>query len=103
MDAPQKLKDDLKEILGNDNVYHIVPENFKMDYPCMKIELAGVMQKFADNKNYLWHPKWKVTHMYYLPEESLIKEMTSLQSSGYERQYISDNLIHDVYILNNYE
>ena len=52
MATTRQLQDELKALLGSDNVYFQPPSNKRMQYPCFVVTLGSASQEMADNKTY---------------------------------------------------
>ena len=100
MGTTRDLQNELKTILGSDNVYFQAPTNLKMKYPCFLVERDSANHQFADNKTYQFTLKYLVTYISYDPEPDIIKEMVHhFPMCTYDRPYVSDNLHHDTFSL----
>ena len=86
----------LEEIIGSKNVYYKAPENLKMQYPCIKYSRDDIETDNADNVNYLMHDRYSVIVIDKNPDNPAIKKILALPMSSFDRQYISDNMYHDV-------
>lgn len=94
-----ELHEILVEILGNRNVYFQPPESFKLQYPCIVYERNDYEIDFADNTQYTTLKQYSVTFIGRDPDSIIPDKLISLPYCRYNRQYVTDNLIHDVFIL----
>lgn len=83
-------------IMETKNVYYKIPENLKMQYPCIKYSRDNIDTDKADNVNYLMRDRYVVTVIDKNPDNPAIKKILELPLATFDRQYISDNLYHDV-------
>lgn len=95
-----------KTELGNrlqelcDNVYFQPGTNITLKYPCIVYELNNMDVDKADNRPYITHDVYTITHIYKSPSSNLRKEMMdAFDFIGYNRPFKSDGLYHDVYTL----
>jgi hypothetical protein len=94
------LQNELKELLGSDNVYFQPPSNLRMQYPCIVFNRGSANHNYANNKVYKFVPRYSVTYISYDPDPDLIKRMVEhFQMIKYDNHYVSDNLQHDVFSL----
>ena len=94
------LQNELKSLLGSNNVYFQPPSTVKMKYPCFLVERAGASQRNADNKRYLFTKKYTVTYISNESDPDMIDTVTNhFQHCRYDRPFINDNLHHDVFTL----
>lgn len=89
----------LVEILGSNKVYFQSPDNINMDYPCIRYERSKVEGQRADNILYRHAVKYEVMVIDPKPENPAIKELLSLPMSTYDKQYRTNGLNHDVFII----
>lgn len=94
-----KLQGLLEELLGSSNVYYKSPESKKMEYPAIKYSLDKIDKKSADDTAYLLNKRYKIIVISKKPDHPVINKLLQLPMCSYERQYVSDNLYHDVLTL----
>lgn len=94
------LHEELCTILGSRNVYFQPPEKQLMRYPCIRYSLAGIDQKFADDKTYNRTNRYEITVLE-TQSDSVIHEaiMDHFEMCSFDRSYVADNLYHKVLIL----
>ncbi len=90
-----------REILGNGNVYFNPPESVKMRYDAIRYSLKKMESKFANNSVYIQDDCYEVTAIYRNPESDLPRKISRLPKCSHDRQYVADNLIHDVFTIYN--
>ncbi len=92
-----ELQTKLEEILGSRNVYFQPPESFKLSYPCIVYELAGIRTTKADNIKYRKDKKYTVTAINKKPDWELPMEILDLEYCDFDRIFKADNLYHWVF------
>lgn len=93
------LQSKLEELLGSSNVYYKSPESKKMEYPAIKYSLDKIDKKSADDTAYLLNKRYEIIVISKKPDHPVINKLLQLPMCSYERQYVSDNLYHDVLTL----
>ena len=89
------LDAELRDAIGNSNVYFQPPESIKLKYPCIVYELADLDSSYADDKRYRIHDRYSVTFITKDPDHSLIREFPDLfLHCRFNRFYMADNLNH---------
>lgn len=100
MGTTRKLQDELKALLGSNNVYFQPPSNFYMEYPCFVITRGSGSQTPADNSTYQFVKRYTITHIGYDPDDDIIDRMVAhFQMCKYDRSFTEDTLQHDVFSL----
>lgn len=99
MGSRLKLQSEFETLLGSKNVYYQPPNNLKMSYPCIKYSVQGIDTKKADNKTYQLTKRYEVTVIANRADNPVILKLLEMPMCSYDRQYISDNLYHDVLTL----
>ena len=100
MGTTRQLQDELKELLGSDNVYFQPPSNKRMHYPCFVFERGSGSQTMADNKTYRFVKRYTVTHIGYDPDDDIVDRVVEHFSlCKYDRHFVNDTLQHDVFSL----
>ena len=94
-----KLQGLLEELLGSSNVYYKSPESKKMEYPAIKYSLDNINKKSANDTVYLLNKRYEIIVISKKPDHPVINKLLQLPMCSYERQYVSDNLYHDVLTL----
>lgn len=99
MDRRLELHEVLVELLGNDHVYYQPPSTLRMEYPCIRYELAGIARDFANNKGYIRNNRYSVTLIDEDPDSKIRERMLGLPYCSFERFYAADGLNHFVFNL----
>ena len=92
---------ELSELLHSlcDNVYFQPPASVKMKYPAIRYSRNGIDNNFADDVVYAQ------THSYQLividedPDSEIVMNVSKLPRVRWDRNYVADNLYHDVFTL----
>ena len=95
-----KLQNILEEILGSRNVYFQPPENIKMKYPAIVYTRSDIKNTYADNEVYKQDNVYQITVIDANPDSDIVKKISKLPMCRYNRNFKSDNLNHDVFIIN---
>lgn len=94
------LSSKFRELLGNNNVYFQPPQSKVMKYPCVRYERVKIPVTRADNGIYLKRYTYSATLIYTDPDSDMPENMLDLfEYISHDRQYVADNLIHDVYTI----
>ena len=100
MGTTRSLQDELKTILGSNNVYFRPPSSIRMKYPCFVVDRAGASQYTADNRNYIWKKKYTVTYISNESDPDMVDTMLNhFEECKYDRPFVNDDLYHDVFTL----
>lgn len=96
-----KTLDDLQEFLRGfcKNVYYQPPESYKMEYPAIVFSKKEILNIYANNRVYRQSYFYQVTVIDEEPESEIVKQISLLPQSEYDRTFKSDNLYHDVFTL----
>ena len=86
----------LEELLESRNVYYQSPESVKMQYPAIRYSKKNIQSVYADNSKYLMRDWYELIVISRKPDDPVIKRLLALPYCSYDRQYIADNLYHDV-------
>lgn len=98
----RELQTKLETILGSKNVYFQPPSNIKLKYPCFIYERSTPYTLKADDINYLTRGHYSVTFISTDVEKCMAmmtKMLDSFDHISVEREFISEDLNHDVYNL----
>ena len=94
-----ELQSKLEELLGSRNVYYQPPENLKMNYPAIVYSKTRSDVKRANDQIYLQKNRYEIIVISKSPDNPVIDKLIGLPYCSYDRNYISDNLHHDVFTL----
>ena len=86
----------LEELLESRNVYYQSPESVKMQYPAIRYSKKNIQSVYANNSKYLMRDCYELIVISRNPDDPVIKRLLALPYCSYDRQYIADNLYHDV-------
>lgn len=95
-----RFQDELEEMLGSSHVYFQPPESVKMSYPAIVYSRRSGETEFADNGRYTYMQGYDVTVISKSPDF-----VSTLDVPGHfpmcrsDRTFISDNLVHDVFVI----
>lgn len=95
------LDNKFREILGNGNVYFNPPESVKMKYEAIRYSRKQIVNEFANNSVYKQDDCYEVIAIYRNPDSDLPRKISMLPKCSHDRQYVADNLIHDVFTIYN--
>ena len=93
------LQSKLEELLDSNEVYYKPPKNTMMGYPAIRYSLKDIVLKRADDSSYTKRNRYEVIVIDKKPDNPVISKLLDLPYCSYDRQYIADNLYHDVLIL----
>lgn len=100
MASREELQTKLEELLGSEEVHYLAPGSgstkFKMGYPAIKYSLSMIDKTYANDIAYSMRDRYELIVIDRLPDHEVIKSLLELPYCSYERQYIADNLYHDV-------
>jgi hypothetical protein len=91
----------LREILCNSNIYYNPPASVQMKYDAIRYSRKRIENVFADNSVYLQNDCYEVIAIYRDPDSDLPRKISMLPMCSHDRQYIADNLYHDVFTIYN--
>ena len=83
-------------LLGSSNVYYQPPESVKMKYDAIRYSKKNIDTKHADDTKYIMRDCYELTVISRMPDNPVIKKLLALPYCSYDRNYVSDNLNHDV-------
>lgn len=94
------LQNLLEFILGSRNVYYQPPESIKIKYPAIVYRRNDIDNNFADDIVYMQNHTYQIIVIDANPDSEIVDRVSKLPMCRYDRHYTSDNLNHDVFILN---
>lgn len=89
----------LEDILGSRSVYFQPPSTVQMTYPCIVYQRAKIDIRSADNSPYISQKRYSITVIDQNPDSTIPDKISKLPKCIHDRQYISNNLNHDVFML----
>mgnify|MGYP001443613522 CR=1 FL=1 len=99
MPSRLELQTLFENILGSRNVYFQPPESVKMKYPAIVYGLDNIENSFADDVVYSSKKKYLVTVIDDDPDSLIVDKVAALPTCRFNRNFQSDNLNHNVFIL----
>lgn len=94
-----ELHDILEKIPGVADAYYSPPASIQMEYPCIRYELSGAPQRYADNKKYFGTRRYTLTLIDDDPDSDIVDRILELPYSSFDRAYAADGLMHFVFTL----
>jgi hypothetical protein len=96
-----KTRLDLQQYLVTltSNVYFQPPENVKLKYPCIVYSRTRIDGTFANNDVYKLDHGYRLIYITRDPDDPLIDVLAKLQTCRFQREFVSDSLYHDEYII----
>lgn len=91
----------LREILGCGNVYFQPPSSVQMKYDAIRYSRKKIESTFANNSVYKQNDCYEVIAIYRDPDSDLPRKILQLPMCSHDRQYVADNLYHDVFTIYN--
>ena len=90
----------LETILGKRNVYYQPPESLKINYPAIIYARENIKNAFADDNVYKQSHSYQIIVIDEDPDSIIVDKISKLPMCRFNRHYVSDNLNHDVFIVN---
>lgn len=94
-----KLHEELKTILGSNNVYYQPPGSVNMSYPAILYSRSNIKKRNADNTAYILTNSYDITVIDYKPDNPAIDKLAALSQCTFDRTFVADNLYHTVFTL----
>lgn len=91
------LRSIVKQRCGSENVYYQPPANLRLKYPCICYKREKIRSPKADDRVYIQTFHYSVTVIDTKPDSEMIAAMSMLERAAYDRNFVSDNLYHDVF------
>lgn len=83
----------------SDNVYFQSPPSIKMVYPCIRYRRDSIAIQHAGNQPYKHKKRYQVTVISRDADCEIVDEVAKLPTCSYDRQYVEDELYHDVFTI----
>lgn len=93
------LQTKLEELFESRNVYYQPPENLEIQYPAIVYSKQNIKVKYGDDRKYFNSDGYKITVIDKKPDNPVIKKILDLPYTSYDRNYVSNNMNHDVIIM----
>lgn len=84
----------IPNVLG---VYFQPPSSVQMTYPCIVYRRADIDIKHANNRPYSHKKGYSITVIDRNPDSAIPDAVGMLETARFDRQYVADNLYHDVF------
>jgi len=89
----------LENLLGSRNVYYDPPESVRMKYPAIRYFRKKINNTFANDSVYKQDTCYELIAIYDDPDSDIPLKLSTLPKCVHDRQYVADNLYHDVFTL----
>lgn len=99
MNRRLELHEVLCDILGSRNVYYQPPETLKMNYPSIVYSRNDIENEYGDNLAYVQNHAYSLILIDKNPDSSFVDKLAKLPMCRFVRNYKSDNLNHDVFLI----
>ena len=99
MDKRLQLQTLLESISGVSKAWFQPPSNISLVYPCIIYKLDDVNSEFANNGPYSRRKRYMVTVITKEPDSVIPDLVGALPLSRFSRNYVANNLNHNVYTL----
>ena len=99
MESRLELQAMLEDILGSHNVYFQPPTSVEMEYDAIVYRRKNIGNTFANDSVYKQDHAYELIVIYRDPDSDIPIKISKLPRCNHDRQYVSDNLIHDVFKL----
>lgn len=99
MNRRLELHEVLCDILGSRNVYYQPPETLKMNYPSIVYSRNDIENEYGDNLAYVQNCAYSLILIDKNPDSSFVDKLAKLPMCRFVRNYKSDNLNHDVFLI----
>ncbi len=95
-----KLHEELKEILGNDNVYFQPPASVRLKYPCIVYKFTTGNTDYADDNPYIFSRRYQITLIDRDPDNLFADKIAmAFKTIRMSTNFSTDGLNHYVYEL----
>lgn len=93
----QDLQNYLKTLIPN--VYFKPPENLKLKIDCIVYSRTRIDSGFANNEVYKLDHAYQLIYIHRNPDDPLIDTLARIPTCRFQREFVADQLYHDVYII----
>lgn len=94
-----EIQNKLEELLGSRNVYYQPPETVKLAYPAIIYSKSNIQTRYANGETYSKRTRYEIIVIDRKPDNEVIDKLLYLPYCSFERNYVSDNLYHDILTL----
>ena len=91
----------LQSLMGSRvKVYYQPPENIKLQYPCIVVEMSNAIIHYADNAPYLKDKRYSLTLMCLdADNDEYVDKLLDLPMCTFDRRFINERIVHDVFTI----
>lgn len=89
----------LETLLGSRNVYFQPPPGHQILYPCIVYKRDDMDISHADNAPYRAKKRYQITVIDKNPDSDIPDKVAALPTAAFDRNFVNDNLNHDVFNL----
>lgn len=89
----------VKQRCGEEHVYYQPPTGLMMKYPCICYERSSIGNDHADGVVYHQTVSYTITVIDTKPDSEMAAAVSGLEKCTFSRNFISDNLYHDVFTI----
>lgn len=82
-----------------DNVYFDPPNNFRMQYPCIRYKREANTTVHADDIPYNVRWGYQIMVIDPDPDSDIVELVAALPLCSFSSDYVAENLHHDVFVL----
>lgn len=93
------LHNKLVDILGSNNVYYQPPTNLRMAYPAIIYSRSNIRNSNANDNVYTQSFFYEVIVIDQKSDSEIVERISKLPKIRFDRQYVSDNLYHNVFTI----
>lgn len=94
------FSEELRMVLGSDNVYFNPPESIKMRYPAIVYEIDDIISLHANDRNYNNHTGYSVMVIDTDPDSTIYLDLLKhFPRSSFRNAYPAENLSHFVLLI----
>ena len=93
------LQEYLQKLMGDKvKVYYQPPENVKLKYPCIVLELSNALIHYADNNPYFSNKRQSITLMCLdADNDEYVNKLLTIPMCTFDRRFINDRIVHDIF------
>lgn len=99
MNSRLQLDEELRIILGSNNVYYQPPESVRMSYPAIVYSRSDIDNTFADDNVYFQSHFYNITVIDKNPDSIIVEAISRMKNIRYDRHYTAEGLNHDVFTI----
>lgn len=100
MASRERLQQELETLLGTRNVYFQPPASKEINYPAIVYARENIDNTFANDNVYMQSRSYSITVIDSNPDSEIVTKVSKMKACRHNRHFKSDNLNHDVFIIN---